>query len=418
MHGTFAGQPVRGAQPSFFEFVVLVALMMGITAFGVDNTLPAFPAIGQTYAVTDPNELQLVVYVYMLGFGLMQLVYGPVADIVGRRPAFLVGLAVFAFGCVLAILARSFEALLVARLIQGTGAAAGRVLATAIVRDRFGGREMARVMSLTMMVFITVPVFAPAIGSGLLRLGDWHVIFAAMLVLALAIGAWFWRRMPETLHPDNRLPPTIQPILDGLKLTLTCRAALGYSTAFGLLFACIMSYVGSAQQIFAGEVYGLGALFPLAFGSIAAVMGIAGLVNSRLVRRHGMRRISHTALLCFLGLSVIQCALALAFGGRPPLIAFGLVLGASQFMSSLAMPNFNAMAMEPLGRIAGTASSFIGFYTTLIGAVLGLVVGQSFDGSVLPLGIGYLCLSVLATAVVLWTERGRLFHAQFADTAA
>jgi MFS transporter, DHA1 family, multidrug resistance protein len=394
--------------PGFVEFVTLVALMMGFTAFAVDNALPAFPDIARHFSVANANDLQLVVYVYMVGFGVAQLVYGPMSDVLGRRPAFLAGLCVFLIGCLLALVATSLETLLAARFVQGLGAAAGRVLAVAIVRDRFGGREMARVMSLTLMIFITVPILAPAIGSLLLLVGDWRTIFAAMFVLAAIIGIWFVRRMPETLHPEYRMPFSWRRIGEGVRDTATCRAALGYSTAFGCLFGCVMGYIGSSEQIFAGEVYGLGSLFPLAFASVAGLMGLASLVNSRLVRRYGMRRISHLSLGVFICLSAVQCGLALAFAGRPPLILFGLVLGTSQFFSSLAMPNFNAIAMEPLGRIAGTASSMVGLYTTLVGAGCGVLIGRFFDGTVLPLGIGYLLLSVAAITAVLVTERGRL----------
>ena len=402
-------------RPSFGEFVALVAFMMGLTAFAVDNVLPAFPALGRTFAVSDPNDLQLLVYIYMIGFGATHLVYGPASDILGRRPAFLVGLGVFLVGCVAAMLAPNFETLLAARCLQGCGAAAGRVVAVAIVRDRFAGREMARVMSLTMMVFITVPIFAPAIGSLLLLVGDWHAIFASMLILGVMLGVWFVRRMPETLRDENRQTFSARGILAAFRTTATTRAAFGYSTAFGLMFGTIMSYVGSAQQIFAEDVYHLGGLFPVAFGLIAVTMGFASLLNSRLVRRHGMHRISHTSMLCFVALSLAQCTFAFVYGGKPPLLLFGGILALSQFFTSLTMPNFNALAMEPLGRIAGTASSLIGFYTTFLGAICGAVVGRFFNGTVIPLAIGYAGLSVAIVAVVLVTERGRLFRPVHAE---
>jgi DHA1 family bicyclomycin/chloramphenicol resistance-like MFS transporter len=397
-------------RPPFGEFVALVAFMMGLTAFAVDNVLPAFPALGRTFAVSDPNSLQLLVYVYMIGFGATHLVYGPASDILGRRPAFLAGLAVFLLGCVAAMFAPNFETLLAARCLQGCGAAAGRVVAVAIVRDRFAGREMARVMSLTMMVFITVPIFAPAIGSLLLLVGDWHAIFGSMLVLGVALGIWFVLRMPETLRSENKQDFSVRGIATAFGHTATCRPALGYATAFGLMFGTIMSYVGSAQQIFAEDVYGLGAYFPVAFGLIAVTMGFASLLNSRLVRRYGMHRISHTSMLCFVALSLLQCGSALLFEGRPPLLLFGGILALSQFVTSLTMPNFNALAMEPLGRIAGTASSLIGFYTTFLGAICGAFVGQHYNGTVVPLALGYAGLSLAIVAVVLVTERGRLFR--------
>jgi DHA1 family bicyclomycin/chloramphenicol resistance-like MFS transporter len=398
--------------PRFGEFVALLALMMGLTALSVDNLLPAFPAIQADFGIADDNRLQLLVYVYMFGFGVVQLIYGPLSDVFGRRPVLMVGLAIYAVGCVMAALAPSFEILLVARAIQGIGVASARVLSVAIVRDCYSGREMARVMSLTFAVFIIVPVFAPATGSVTLLFGSWHLLFTSTLILGVVVAAWFWLRMPETLHPEYRMPLSASRILDGLRLTVTNRAALGYSTAVALLFGSLMGYIGSSQQIFETDVYALGPYFPVAFGAIAAVMGVGAVLNSQLVRRFGMRRLSHGSILAFLVVSVVQVSVALVYGGRPPLLVFGVALAANQFFASLTFPNFNAMAMEPLGAVAGTASSFMGFYTTLLASLLGLIVGQSFDGTVVPLGVGYVVLSVLAVLVVLWTEKGRLFRPQ------
>ncbi|MGQ7794102.1 multidrug effflux MFS transporter [Faunimonas sp. B44] len=403
--------------PPFAEFVTLVALMMAVTALGIDNVLPAFGPIGEDFGVADENRLQFIVYSYMIGFGVMQLVYGPLADVVGRRPTLLLGYAIFALGCLLAVFAPSFEFLLAARVIQGMGAAGGRIVSVTVVRDCYEGREMARVMSFTMMIFIIVPVFAPAVGSGFLAIGSWHLIFASMLVFALAILGWYALRMPETLRPEYRFPFSMSRILAGIRLSATTRVSIGYSTAMGLMFGCLMGYIGSAQQIFATDVYGLGPYFPLAFGLVAAVMGVGSFLNSRLVRRVGTRRMSHTGICGFAVASALQVALALSYAGKPPLVLFGLVLSANLFLFSLTLPNFNAMAMEPLGAIAGTASSFMGFYMTLLGAGFGLLVGQAFDGTVLPLAAGFLGLSILGVLVVLWTEHGRLFRPRQPDAA-
>lgn len=410
MHDVVRRPPWRG--PSFREFVGLVALTMGITALAIDVLLPAFPPIGAHYGVAEPNDLQYLVYVYMVGFGAAQLIYGPAADIVGRRPALLVGMAIYAAGCVLALLAPSFTVLLVARAIQGVGGAAGRVLAIAIVRDRFEGREMARVMSLTMMIFLMVPVLAPSLGELLVWTGHWEAVFAGMLLLDVVLVAWFATRMPETLHPAYRQPFSAASILHGVGLTLKNRLAMGYSTAVGLMFGCIMVYVGSAQQIFDTGLYHMGSLFPVLFALVAAAMAAGTIVNARLVLRVGMRRMSHGGLVGYVVLCATLAVVAVVTDGRPPLALFVALLAASQFLTSLAFPNFNAMAMEPLGSVAGTASSVLGFYTTILGALAGLLIGRAFDGTVLPLALGFMGLAVLALASVLFAERGRLFHAQ------
>ncbi len=411
-----SAQPARRRRdPSFPEFVAIISFTMGLMSLSIDNLLPAFGAIQATFAVADANEMQLIISAYMIAFALMQIVYGPLSDIIGRRPALMIGLAIYAVGTVIAIFAQSFGVLLAARAIQGMGGAAIRVLVVAIVRDRYSGREMARVMSLIIMVFITVPVFAPAIGSLFLWLGGWRLIFISMLALAAIVVVGFMLRMPETLHPEFRFPFSLRRILDGALQTVTTRVSLGYASAMGLTMGVLFGYLNSSQQIFQTEVYGLGPLFPLAFGAIAAVLGAASFVNSRLVRRLGMRRLAHFGICAFILAAALLLGLGLLFGGRPPLALFGPLLAATLCLMSLMMINFNAMAMEPLGAIAGTASSVIGVYTSLAGALLGLLVGQAFDGTVTPLGVGFLLLGLICLLVVLWTEHGRLFMPQSAD---
>lgn len=406
--GAAAPQPWKG--PGFGEFVGIVALMMAVTAISIDNLLPAFPAIQARFGVVDPNSLQLLIYVYMIGFGTAQIVYGPLSDTYGRRSVLLAGLAIYVVGTGLAMVAPSFGWLLAARIIQGIGAASGRVLSTAIVRDRFAGREMASVMSLIMMVFLIVPMIAPAVGGAMLLFGSWVYVFVSMLALAGILVVWFAWRMPETLHPQYRRPFSLAAVAQAVGITFRNRIAVGYATALGLLTGCIMGYVGSAQQVFDTGLYQLGALFPLAFGLVAGAMGAATLVNARLVRRLGMRPLSHAGLSLFVVVAVVQVVAGLAYQGHPPLALFLSILAANQFLISFAMPNFNALALQPLGEIAGTASSFLGFYTTILGAFCGFLIGHAFDGSVLPIGIGYAVLGAGALAVVAWTERGRLFR--------
>ncbi|WP_244610699.1 multidrug effflux MFS transporter [Microvirga pakistanensis] len=394
--------------PSFPEFVLLIALVMSLGSLSIDNLLPAFGPIQADFAISNPNDLQLLITAYMVPFAIMQLVYGPVSDVIGRRPTLMMGLAIYVVGGLIATFASSFAMLLIGRAVQGAGLASTRVLTVAIVRDRFAGREMARVMSITMMVFIIVPILAPASGSLLLLLGSWHWIFGTIVGVAVLVAAWFYTRMPETLHQEHRRSFSLGQIASAVRMTVSTRISIGYATGMGLMFGCLMSYIGSSQQIFETEVYGLGAWFPVAFGSIAMLMGLASFTNARLVRRLGMRRLSHIGICGFTLVAATQVAVALLFDGRPPLLLYASIFAINQFLFSLTMPNFNAMAMEPLGSIAGTASSFIGSYTTLVGAVLGFVIGRSFNGTVIPLSLGYLCLGAACLLVVLWTERGRL----------
>ncbi len=396
------------AGPSLREFIALLAFTMALISLSIDNLLPAFVPIRQAFGVANANDLQLIVTVYMLGSGAMQIVYGSLSDAIGRRPALLIGLCVYAVGAAIGLFAQSFAVLLGGRLVQGMGAAAVQVLAMAIVRDRYSGREMAQVLSLVFMVFILVPVVAPAIGSVLIAFAGWRAVFASMLVMAAAVAVWFGLRMPETLHAEHRRAFRAADVMAAIRVTVGQRTSVGYGLATTLMMGCLMTYVSSSQQIFETEVYALGPKFPLAFGGIAAAMVVAFFVNSRLAGRYGLRRLSHICLLLFAAAAVLAFLLVANANGRPPLPVFIGSLVVLQFLMCLTMPNFTAQAMEPLGAVAGTAASVLGLVTTLGGTGIGMLVGRGFDGTVLPLATTYLVCALLALAAVAWGERGRL----------
>ncbi|HZH28621.1 MAG TPA: multidrug effflux MFS transporter [Azospirillaceae bacterium] len=398
--GTGAAPPVSTPPRDirFGEFVALIALLMALTALGIDIMLVALPDIARTFAVAEPNDRQLVVTIYMVGFALGQPFHGPLSDRFGRKPVLVAGLLIFAVGAIGAVLAPGFGWLLAARAVQGFGAAAPRVVSIAIVRDRFAGPAMSRVMSFIMMVFIIVPILAPAMGEGILHLGPWPWIFGFLFLTAALVLGWMVLRLPETRPAAARQPLSPGALAATFRMVVTNRTTLGYTVAMGFLFGGLLSYIGSAQQVFV-DVYGLGAMFPVVFGAIAAVMAVASLTNAQLVMRLGMRRVSHSALIGY----VAACAVMVALGwpAHPPLWGLALFLAAAFFCFGLITPNFNAMAMEPLGRVAGMASSFIGFYTTAAGATFGWLVGQAFDGTVRPLVAGFTVLGVLAWLTVL-----------------
>jgi MFS transporter, DHA1 family, multidrug resistance protein len=385
-------------QMSTPEFIGLVAVMMALTALAIDIMLPALPAIGDALGITNPNDRQVVIISYMLGFSIGQLGYGRLSDRYGRKPVLMAGLAIFIAGSFLASLSSDFTFLLVARTLQGLGAAAPRVIAIAIVRDRYSGRQMARVMSLALAVFIIIPVLAPAMGQGLLQVGNWRHVFDLLLVAGLIVALWAGLRLPETMRPGGAEP---LPLGASIRYALETPQTIGYAVSGGLLFGCVLGYVSSAQQVFV-DVYHLGFGFPLAFGAIALTMAAASLTNAQLVERLGMRRLSHTALAAFIGLSlVLVLAAALGFASLAFFIGMMMVLF---FMFGLVASNFNALAMEPQGHNAGMASSVIGFVSTSVGALAGGLVGHMFDTSVLPLALGFLGLSLAAFAVVVWVE--------------
>jgi DHA1 family bicyclomycin/chloramphenicol resistance-like MFS transporter len=400
-----AATPAAQFPLTIAEFVALIALLMAVTAISIDIMLPALPQIGRSLDVQSENDRQLVISFYVVGFASGQLLFGILSDRFGRRTPLLAGLALYICGTLLALFSGSFHALLLARVLQGFSAAAPRVIAVAIVRDRFEGREMARVMSFIMMVFFTVPILAPSIGETVLVVANWRAIFFLLLFAATVAALWSLLRLPETRPSQDRLPLSAYAILAGLKTILSSRQSAGYILATGFVFGFLMSYIVSAEQIFV-DIYGLGSRFPLAFGAISSLMIGAAVVNASVVRTLGMRVVSHRALI---GLLLACAAAALAgYPERPPLIVFCLFMAAVFFCFGLIMPNFNALAMEPMGHIAGMASSIAGFYSTAAAAVFGTIVGRSFDGSVRPLMIGITVLSLATFCTVLIVERGRL----------
>jgi len=389
---------------SFAEFVALMALMMALTAFSIDIMLPGFPAVRERFDLADPNEAQLLVYGYMFGFAAGQPVFGPLSDQFGRKPLIFFGLAVYALATVAALVAPTFESLIGARLLQGFGGSAARVIAVAVVRDRYSGRAMAEVMSFVMMVFILAPVVAPALGAAVLAVAGWRANFFFLLLFGAAIAVWSFARLPETLPASARRPQTAGALARAFRRVLTTRSTAGYMLASGFVFGGLMTYVGASEQIFA-DVYGMPGAFPYLFGGTAAAIAAASLLNARLVERFGMRRLSHWAVATQAGICVI--AGLFGFPGEPPLaVAIGFIL-IYLFCVGIIGPNFNALAMEPMGDIAGVASSALGFFTTAMSATCGAVVAGTFDGSLRPLLVGATLLSLGALATALATENGR-----------
>lgn len=379
---------------------------MATNALAIDVMLPALPFMGEALGVANDNERQLVIGIYMVGMGAAQLFFGPLSDRFGRRAPLLAGLGLYVICALAASFAPSFASLLVLRFVQGLGAAATRVIASSVIRDRFSGREMAEVLSLVFMVFMVVPIIAPGIGQVLLTVGPWHNIFLFMGGLAAIITAWAFLRLPETLHPEYRRPLTVRAITEGFRIVFTRRAALFYGLAGTFMFAAIFGFVTASQQIFA-DIYGLGSWFPLAFAGMAVTMAIASFVNSRIVRRFGMRRLSHGAILILVCLSAVWLTASLV-GAVPLWLFYGLFL-TIQFMVSMASANMNSLSMEPLGNVAGTAASVFGFIQTVGGAVLGTLIGQQFNGTLTPTAAGYTLMGIVALVCILVAENGRLF---------
>lgn len=388
------------------EFIAILAGLMALNALAIDIMLPAFPNIAADLALADPNHAQFVILSYVIGFGGAQLFFGPVSDRFGRRAPLFAGLVLYILGAIGGALAPSFDLLIASRILQGVGAAATRTIALSVVRDTHSGREMASIMSLVMMVFMVVPVFAPLTGQVIVMFGDWHLVFLSMAVVGAAMLAITALRLPETLPQSRRRPLTMRSVSEAFMIVVTNRTSLFYALATAFFFGSLYAFLNSAQQVYVG-IYDLGAWFPVAFASVAVLMAVSSFLNSRLVVRIGQRRLSHGAIILYAALSTILAIIA--WSGPVPLWLF---LG----MFCLIMPlfgwvgaNLNSIAMEPLGAVAGTASSVLGFTQTVGGGIVGAMVGQAFDGTIFPLVTGFAGVSLIAIAFILIAEKGRLF---------
>ncbi len=403
---------VTKAGTGFVEFIILVALLNSVVALAIDIMLPALPQIGEGLGVGDHNDRQMVVVVFGLGFGLSQIVFGPFSDRFGRRTVLIPAMAFYTVFSLAAIWTESYAALLAMRAAQGACAAAVRVVTTAIVRDCFTGREMSRVMSYSYSIFMVVPIVAPGIGQAILVVAPWQWIFAFLGVFGAALGVWTFVRLKETLPEDERRPISYAAVSQAFGEIASNRISVGYTIAAMLCFGGLYAYIVSSQQVF-DVVFDKAAWFATAFGATACLMAIFSLLNGQLVRRLGMRMISHWALIAYAVAATLLVAISMQDNTPfwPSFLLMAMIMGAFGVVSA----NFNAIAMEPMGRIAGSASSLIGVVTFTGGAALGAVVGRFFDGTLVPLALGFAIFGYLSILVVVWTDRGRLFRRSAGD---
>lgn len=401
-----SSQPHPGM--GFAQFVAMIACMMALIAAAIDSMLPGLPKIAHSLAVRDPNHQQLVVTAFLIGTGGAQLIYGPLADRYGRKPVLLSGLGLYVVFSAVAALAPTFGVLLIARLLQGIGAAAARVLPTSIIRDCYSGRRMAQVTSFAAIVFMAVPIMAPTLGQALLSVVSWRWLFGILAGLGAAVGIWVLVKLPETLRPQDRHEIQVNQLISMFGTVLRDRASLGYGLGITAIYAALFGFLNSAQQVF-DKVFHHAALFPLVFALASGGIAAASFTNARLVRRLGTRRISHTAVIGFVLVTSLDALLALT--GHQSMVTFSLLQVVMMFCFGLIAGNFSAMAMENMGHIAGSASSVQGFMAMVGGALIGFMVGQAFNSTVIPLTLGYCINGFLCLAAALYAERGRLFRA-------
>lgn len=397
----------RHAPLSFGAFVALQAALVGMNAFAIDIMLPGLPAIAETYSLPDPNSAQAIISSYLIGFGLGHLFMGVISDRYGRKPVLIAGLIGYVITALVCLFAPTFGTLLAARAIQGVFSSAPAVVSRAIVRDCYDGRTMARVMSLTMSFFMIIPVLAPSLGQVILLVATWHAVFGFLFVYGAILLFICFTRLPETLPVEKRRAIRIPEIKEGLGAFFGSRVTVGYSIAGGVFFGALFGFLNSAQQVFV-DVFHFGVWFPAVFAATAVSMSLSSFLNSVLVERFGMRFLSHVAATGFFCLALILLGISLA-GWMSGWILVPMMM-ALMLLVGMVFANFSALAMEPQGNFAGIASSLNGAATILIGATIGFIVGQAFDGTTVPMATGFVVSGGLTILVLLFTERGRLFR--------
>lgn len=390
----------------FVEFVVTIALLTAITAISIDIMLPVLPKIAADLSLASANDAQLVIGVFFLGFGISQIVFGSLSDTFGRRTVLLGGLLFLILSTFASVWASNLTTLLILRFAAGVGAAAVRITTIAMVRDCFGGREMARVMSYIMIIFMMIPLVAPFLGQLIDRYSNWHSIFIFIGVAGTLLYVWTLVRVRESMAVEERRPLSFASVTQAFGAVLTNRITCGYMIALTLFTAVICAYIVSVQQVF-GEVYGMGEQLPLAFAGTSAGMALANFANGYFVRRFGMRRIAHSGILIFTAVSLLIVLIGIK--ATPPFVVTYLAICVLLIVFGVVMTNFTAISLEPMGHLAGTATSVTGFVSTTFGAVLGSLVGQMFNGTIQPLFISFVLLGSFTILSVLWAERGKLF---------
>jgi DHA1 family bicyclomycin/chloramphenicol resistance-like MFS transporter len=407
MLSRFATLPGSGPRPGAREIIALLAGLMALNAVAIDAMIPALADIAADLGVNEENRRQLVLVSYTLGFGFGQLLWGPLADRFGRKPILTIGIGAYVLFAFFCSVAPTFEALIAGRMLQGAAAAASRVLVLAMVRDLFEGEAMARVMSLVGMVFMIIPVAAPSLGQLILVFGPWQAIFWALSLYGVLVGLWSFFRLPETLAPENRRTLGLADLRDGAAAVLRDRQSRGYTLAQTALFSGLIAYIASIQQI-VFDVFHQPQLIGVVFAAVAAPMALASFTNSRLVGRHGLRRVAHIGVVAFASLTLAHALVATFVGESLAgfIVGQALVLASFSFCSS----NMNTLAMEKMAAVAGMASSIQGVTGTIVAAIGGFAIGQAFDGTQLPFLWGLALCGFAAMALVVATEPKRLFE--------
>jgi DHA1 family bicyclomycin/chloramphenicol resistance-like MFS transporter len=386
------------------ELIALLAFSMALTALGIDLMLPAFGQIRATFGLaSDSNATAGLVTTYFIGLAVGQLGFGIIADSFGRRRALYIGYVIYGIGAVAALLAPTFGMLLGARVLWGVGAAGGRVVTLAVIRDTWSGDKMSRAMSFVMAVFITVPILSPALGTLIIAVGHWRWTFGFCAVAAAAVSLWAMR-LPETLAIEDRRELSFARLAEAGRFVFADRQTVLSGLAITSLYAVFTSWIASSELIIT-DVFNRGAQFPVIFGGLAVMLGLGMLLNARVVERFGTRRVTGVAMTGYVVATAVLLAVVLTSDGRPAFWAFIPVLGVILGAHALLVPNVNSLAMEHMGAVAGTASAIVGAMQVAGGALLGRLIDGAFDGSLTPMAIGFAFYGVMAAVLLRFALR-------------
>ena len=385
---------------SQFEFVAMMASLMSIVALAIDALLPALDYIGFSIGTSKSSDTQLLITMIFLGLGMGPLFFGPVSDSLGRKPIVFMGFGVFIIASLICIFSESLLWMVIGRILQGIGLSAPRTIAIAMVRDSYKGDYMARIMSFITVVFILVPIIAPAMGKFVLDHYNWQAIFYIQLIFSVLVSFWFWKRQPETLAIDKRVKFTSHIFPDGLKELVKFKKTIAFTLISGFITGSFMVYLSSSQQIFHTQ-YNLKEEFPFIFAGLAISIGTATFLNGTLVLKYGMSRIINLALSTFFGVSLLY--IILFYNTPNPNVYVLLAFFAMQFFSiGFLFGNLRAMAMEPIGHIAGIGAALTGFVSTMMAVPISIYIGKFIKDSALPLFVGFLVCSSLSLFIVTY----------------
>lgn len=384
---------------SQFEFIALMACLMSVVAMSIDALLPALDIIGKSIGTANNSENQLLIIMMFLGLGVGTLIFGPISDSFGRKPIVYLGFGIFIIASVICIFAQSLDMMIAGRILQGIGLSAPRTISIAMVRDTYSGDYMARIMSFITVIFLLVPIIAPALGKFTLDYYNWQAIFYIQLFMAVAVSWWFWKRQPETLHQEHRIKLTKAIFIDGNRELFKHRQTIGYTLISGFIMGSFMVYLSTSQQIFQQQ-YQLIDEFPLIFASLAISVGIATLLNGTLVLKYGMEKLVTIALFAFFGISLLY--IVLFYNSNNPSISILLLFFGLQFFAiGFLFGNLRALAMQPIGHIAGIGAAITGFISTIMAVPISTYIGKFVSNTTLPIFVGFLICSILSLIVLI-----------------